>query len=218
MHRVLEPELMLRQDQVQAYAEADFSQAHNAFIEQIIASLGSGNIEGKVLDLGCGPGDVSMRFALAFPECCIDAVDGSETMLSFGRRQLPEQLQQQISFHFCYLPDDPLPVEHYDILISNSLLHHLPDPDVLWSTIKQYAKPGSRVFIMDLLRPENIAKARELMLTYGGNEAEVLRIDFYNSLLAAFTLDEIRQQLNHAQLSLTAEQISDRHVYISGII
>lgn len=218
MQRILEPELMLDPDQVKAYAEADFSLPHSDFIEHIKGLTGNEKVAGKVLDLGCGPGDISMRFAEEFPHCSIDAVDGSEPMLHYGRQSLPEHLSHRVTFHHCFLPDDPLPRDHYDFLVCNSLLHHLPDPQVLWVTIKQYTQPGSYVFVMDLLRPDSPAQARELVLAYAADEAEVLRRDFYNSLAAAFTLVEIRAQLDSAQLPLNLEQISDRHVYISGII
>lgn len=51
---------------------------------------------------------------------------------------------------------------------------------------------------------------------YAANEPAILQRDFYCSLLAAFTLDEINDQIMRADLPLNAEQISDRHVFISG--
>ena len=39
------------------------------------------------------------------------------------------------------------------MIFTNSLLHHLADPAVLWSTIRDWSNPGCKVFVMDLLRP-----------------------------------------------------------------
>jgi hypothetical protein len=69
---------------------------------------------------------------------------------------------------------------------------------------------------MDLLRPASSAQARRLVDQYAAGEAEILRRDFHNSLLAAFTVDEIRAQLDEADLPFSVEVVSDRHVAIHG--
>ena len=95
--------------------------------------------------------------------------------------------------------------------------HHLHEPQVLWQTVRQYAKRGTIVFVPDLRRPPSRAKAREFVRKYSGGEPEVLRRDFYNSLLAAFTPAEVRKQLKRAGLQmLKVEIISDRHLLVFG--
>ncbi|MGZ8194839.1 MAG: class I SAM-dependent methyltransferase, partial [Methylosarcina sp.] len=63
MERQLEPELMEDPEQVKAYAEADFAIPHNDFIERIKLFIDQPGFNGTALDLGCGPGDISLRFA-----------------------------------------------------------------------------------------------------------------------------------------------------------
>ena len=77
MQRILEPELMEEAAQVKAYAEAGFSEPHGHFIELLKAAIDDPAFSGFALDLGCGPGDVTVRFARAFPGCTVHAVDGS---------------------------------------------------------------------------------------------------------------------------------------------
>ena len=60
--------------------------------------------------------------------------------------------------------------------------------------------------------------AKTLVEMYAAAEPKILQQDFYNSLLAAFTLEEINEQLNQAELPLSINKTSDRHVFISGII
>ena len=49
------------------------------------------------------------------------------------------------------------------------------------------------------------------------DEMEVLKRDFFNSLMAAFTPAEIRKQLKKGGLSgLAVETISDRHLLVFG--
>ncbi|MGR9107092.1 MAG: class I SAM-dependent methyltransferase [Gammaproteobacteria bacterium] len=219
MKRIPEPELMVEPEQVIAYAEADFGEPHGHFIRLFEEAFLARKIEGLALDLGCGPGDISFRFAAAFPDCGLHAVDGSLTMLQYARQRLDRSpsIGKRISFFEGRLPDLKLPLDHYDYVISNSLLHHLQDPDGLWSVVKRYARSGSGVFIMDLVRPEDSRTAKGLVDSYAANEPEILRRDFYNSLLAAFTLDEIFAQLAKNELEfLSLTQVSDRHCTVSG--
>jgi cyclopropane fatty-acyl-phospholipid synthase-like methyltransferase len=106
-----------------------------------------------------------------------------------------------------------------DAVISNSLLHHLPNPLLFWQKLRQLVKPGAPVLVMDLLRPESSEAAQAIVDQYAANEPDILRRDFYNSLLAAFTEDEIGSQL--ARMNLTRLLIDipdDRHWVVGGII
>jgi hypothetical protein len=70
---------------------------------------------------------------------------------------------------------------------------------------------------MDLLRPETHEGARRIVDAVAANADPILREDFYNSLCAAFSLDEVRGQLTAASLDLRVTQVSDRHMLIAGI-
>ncbi len=176
MQRILEPELMEEAAQVKAYAEADFSEPHGHFIELLKAAIDDPAFSGFALDLGCGPGDVTVRFARAFPGCTVHAVDGSLAMLEQAGRLLPKALEQRIVYVQGRLPDLDLPRQGYDIIFSNSLLHHLLDPSALWKTLLKYAGPGARIALMDLLRPHSKQQAQALLNTYAGNEPEIKRV------------------------------------------
>lgn len=217
MQRQLEPELMENPEQVLAYALADFEVPHNDFIERLSAFVGAG-FRGVALDLGCGSGDISQRFIRAFPDSTLDAVDGSLAMLDYAKTIVNPLKPEPIRFIHGRLPHVILPQANYDIIFSNSLLHHLPDPQILWQTIKQYAKTGTYIVVMDLLRPESIANAMIMMKKYASNEPQILQHDFYHSLLAAFRMEEISAQLLAANLPFNVEKISDRHVFITGIM
>jgi trans-aconitate methyltransferase len=218
MNRVLEQELMDDDEQVEAYAEADFEAPHNQFIQRLKIFVNKPDLNITALDLGCGPGDISRRFVETYPLSKVDAVDGSVPMIMAGQLSLPKDLKPRVNFILGVLPNILLPHAKYELIFSNSLLHHLPDPQVLWQVIKKYAQSETGIIIMDLLRPESTEAAKQLVKTYADNEPPILQQDFYNSLLAAFTLDEIKAQLKQAGLHFLVEQISDRHVFISGIM
>lgn len=216
MQRVPEPELMLDPEQVLAYARADFSAPHDHFIALFRERFGH-TISGSVLDLGCGPGDICQRFANAFPACALLGVDGSQPMLELGRTDTRDAgLDDRIEFHYGRFPEIEL-TERFDTLISNSLLHHLDNPQVMWQSLCKYGNPGAQVFVMDLLRPTSLEQAEALVAMYASNEPDILRHDFYHSLLAAWQPDEVSRQLQQQGLSqLQIEVVSDRHFIVYG--
>ncbi len=217
--RLPESELMGDFDQARAYSEADFSVPHEMFVDLFSERFGE-NIAGTFLDLGCGPCDVTCRFARRFPACQIHAVDGSEIMLLFAEQRIKaEKLQGKIWLFNLVLPFSPheLPLKEYDGVIVNSLLHHLSDPDTLWTAIKKLTRPGGHIFIMDLERPDSTEDALKIVERYSGNEPEILKRDFYNSLLASYKIEEIRAHLvAHGLDYLEIESVSDRHLVIWG--
>jgi len=80
-------------------------------------------------------------------------------------------------------------------------------------------KSGSPVLVMDLLRPDSPEEAQAIVDRYAAQEPEILRRDFYCSLLASFTEDEVAAQLAEMNMSrLMIDVVDDRHWVVSGII
>lgn len=227
MERTPEPDLMNEKAQAKAYAEADFSEPHENFVDLFKEYFTRQNdaspeeaLTGNVLDLGCGPADVIVRFAKRFAKCNIVAVDGADAMLEHARTALNEaNLTDRITLHKAYLPDDPIKHNDYQAIVSNSLLHHINDPQDLWKVISKYGKDGTFVFVMDLMRPRNEGGAKELVEEYASGEPDILKQDFYNSLLAAYTIGEVEEQLERERLiDLKVIPVSDRHMVIYGVL
>ena len=220
MQRIPEPELMDSEAQTLAYAQSDFSESNQMFVDLLLARFTELPTSGIAWDLGCGPADITIRLAAALPGWKLTGVDAGANMLQRAHEALRDSPQApQISLQQSYLPDPDLPAAHCDLLLSNSLLHHLPDPDSLWQSIRHLGKSGARVMVMDLYRPANTNIAESLVEEYTADAPEVLKTDFYNSLLAAWTVEEIAQQLKQNGLSqLHLETPSDRHWLVSGTL
>ncbi len=219
MKRIVEPELMSAEEQAQAYAEADFESAHSFYSTLFAQKFPRRPKRALVLDLGCGPCDVTIRFAKANPGYTFHAVDGSAAMLKYGRTRLARERgrARRIRLIEGFIPGAPIPQTKYDVILSSSFLHHLHDPQVLWQTVRNYGCRGTIVFVPDLRRPTSSVRARAMTQQYSGTEPEVLKRDFFNSLMAAFTPAEIRRQLKQAGLrGLAVETISDRHLVVFG--
>lgn len=217
MERIPEPELMDAPDQALAYACADFSEPHDAFVARFRRCFPD-FAGGAVLDLGCGPADVTIRFARAWPQAHLTGVDGAEAMLALGRQAVAASgLAGRIRLLHRCLPVASLEGSPYAAIISNSLLHHLAQPAVLWDTVRAAAAARAAVFVMDLLRPPSRDAAAALVTLHAAGAPEVLCRDFFNSLLAAFRPDEVRAQLAAAGLTdMRVEIASDRHLIAYG--
>lgn len=216
MNRTPEPELMDETQQALAYSEADFAVPHEAFCEAA-ARVFPTDTQGHILDLGCGPADVTVRFARRNPLCRITGVDGAQAMLKLGRERIESSdLTQRVVLAHHYLPSASLPTG-YDGVMSNSLLHHLADPLVLWQTISKHVLKGAPVFVMDLMRPTSESEVKRLVSEYAADEPEVLKHDFECSLHAAYRVKELETQLKQTHLQhLQVEAITDRHLIVYG--
>lgn len=219
MQRIPEPEeLMDDAAQAQAYADADFSEANGLFVE-LLEALAPGPLAGRLLDLGCGPGDIPLSLLRRHAGLTIDAVDGAPSMLALAEERLAEAgpLSARMRTLCRLLPCAELEQRSYDFVVSNSLLHHLADPMTLWQTLKACASPGAAVLVMDLKRPHDIDDVHMLVERYADGAPDVLRRDFLNSLLAAYRADEVSEQLAAAGLrELAVSEVSDRHLAVSG--
>jgi len=217
MDRILEPELMSDEAQAAAYAQADFVQVNQGFVDRFRACFPEA-VGGAMVDLGCGPGDIPIRFARALPGFTITAIDGSPPMIALAQKAVEAAgLDGRVYARRARLPMLPLPLQSFDAVVSNSLVHHMPDPFLFWNEVLRLGKPEAAVLVMDLLRPDSPGRAREIVERYSGDEAPVLKEDFFNSLRAAFTLGEIHDQVRSRGLgALACEPASDRHWIVWG--
>ena len=218
MHRTPEPELMDLAHEAEAYAAADFSDVNAAFVDRLL-SLAWTLDRARCVDLGCGPGDIAIRLAQQRGLWHIDAIDASAAMIDIAHDAVDRAgVSRQVWLH-CLDAKATHLAAGYDVIFSNSLLHHLPDPLPMWREIRRLARPGAIVFVRDLIRPQTYDLAEEMVEQYAGRESHTLQQEFYRSLLSAFTPGEIRAQLEEAGLSeLEIRQATDRHVDVSGVL
>ena len=218
MERTPEPELMDDPGQAKAYAAADFAEENQGFVDRFGEYFPDFS-GGRVLDVGCGPADIPVRFARRYATCHVLGVDASEPMIRLGQEAVQRAgLGERITLR-CERFEAIAGANVFDAALSNSLLHHLPNPLQFWHKLRQLVKPGAPVLVMDLLRPDSREEAQAIVDRYAATEPDILRRDFYNSLMAAFTEDEVTSQLARMNLTrLLIDVIDDRHWVVGGTI
>jgi 2-polyprenyl-3-methyl-5-hydroxy-6-metoxy-1,4-benzoquinol methylase len=135
----------------------------------------------------------------------------------FARKPASQNLKyQHVDLSHCCL-DDLQQIRGASVIVSNSLLHHLHNPQTLWDAVKQLAAPNAFILHRDLRRPSNEQEVDALCDRYVSGAPAVLQRDFRASLLAAFTAAEVCEQLDLAGLSqFTVKEIGDRYLEVCG--
>ncbi len=210
MQRVTEPEVMDSLEEAIAYDAMDFTEVNTAFAQRAI-ELGS--LSGLMLDAGTGTARIPILICQERPQWQIIGIDLAESMLQVGRKNVEQAgLQQQITLESVDAKQLPYPDAHFDMVISNSLIHHLPDPLPFLKELKRVLKPNGGILIRDLIRPMNEDIMNGLVDSIGTEYDEHQKMLFRDSLHAAFTLDEVNQLVLDAGLEgAKLYQSSDRH-------
>ena len=105
--------------------------------------------------------------------------------------------------------------DKFDIVMNNSLIHHIDDINSFWKILIRLIKDDGIILCMDLKRPNDEIHLNKLLQKYGGDN-NTLKKDFENSLRASYTIEEIKTQLAKINnISFAIKSVSDRHFFVS---
>lgn len=210
MQRVLEPEVMDTPEEAVEYDAMDFTEVNTAFADHAI-QLGAPIA--NVLDAGTGTARIPLLICQRCPQWQIIGIDLAQSMLEIGLKNVKEAgLEQQIRLELVDAKQLPYSNGQFDMVISNSLIHHLPNPLPFLKDLKRVLKPSGAILIRDLIRPPSEAIMNTIVESIGVEYDQHQKMLFRDSLHAAFTLDEVNQLISDAGLEgVTVYQSSDRH-------
>jgi ubiquinone/menaquinone biosynthesis C-methylase UbiE len=199
MARILETEVMNDSASVDAYTQATLSGGIGACI---LNKLEQNNSSLSIADIGCGNCGYYEQLVSNFPNASFTGYEASSLML---QKAAIATRNKKVKLVNSFIPDLSLPTQSYDLVISSLFLHQLADPTSCWNTIKQLGKIGSKFAVLDLLRVEDSDACWDIVNGTVADASDVFKTDFYNTLRAAFTVEEIQQQLLDAGLIATIE-------------
>ncbi len=210
LKRILEPEVMDCVEEAREYDEMDHGAVNRQFVEDLLAG---GSVQGDVLDLGTGTALIPIELCERVEECRLMAVDLSTEMLDLARYRLEiAGMTHRVQLEHVDCKQTPFADAMFDLVISNSIVHHVPDPEVIFREADRVVKPGGRLFFRDLFRPDSEEQIRELVAAHVAGESATQQKLFADSLRAALTVDEVRQIVGSLGYSPGGVQAtSDRH-------
>jgi ubiquinone/menaquinone biosynthesis C-methylase UbiE len=218
LQRVLEPEVMDTAEEADAYDAMDHSEVNRLFVADFLR-LAAGTADGaRVLDVGTGPAHQPLLLAERDPSCRIVAIDAAQHMLAYGRRHVD---RRGFGARILLVRTDakrlPFRDGAFDAVLSNSIVHHLPDPAPAFAEMRRVVKRGGVVFVRDLHRPADRAELDRLVAQHAADADDRQRGLFRDSLHAAFTVAEVAALLRAAGLGgLRVSKTSDRHWTAEG--
>jgi len=188
----------------------DHSEVNRIFVDDLLAC---GEIAGDILDLGTGTALIPIELCERVEDCRVMASEMSASMLDLAVYNLAVssageriQLDQADAKQLRYEDDQ------FDVVMSNSIVHHIPEPAAVLGEAVRVTKPGGLLFFRDLMRPAESADVSRLVATYAADANEHQRKMFDDSLRAALNLDEIRELVAILGFAKqTVQATSDRH-------
>jgi len=229
MERVPEPELMEEKEQVISYDEADFSEGEVNLINQINQYLLKKNIslgeKDLIVDLGCGPGNISEKLAIKWPNTAVVGIDGSKEMILRAEYNKSISNNQKKLKNLRYICSDIKDIKsnnflfkkRISLLVSNSLIHHITNLEDFFNTIRILSSNSTVNFHKDLKRPIDEKSALELKAKCSTKYNEILTNDYYASLRASYTLKELKNfTLENDLSSLEVFEDGDNYLIVYG--
>ena len=229
MERIPEPELMLEKQQVISYDEADFSEGEVNLINQINYYLLRKNIslgeKDLIVDLGCGPGNISEKLANKWPNTEVIGIDGSKEMILRAEYNKSISNNQKKLKNLRYVCSDIKDIKSNNILfkkrisllVSNSLIHHITNLEDFFNTIGSLSSNITVNFHKDLKRPLDEKSALELKVQCSKINNEILANDYYASLRASYTFKELKNfTLENNLSSLDVFEEGDNYLIVYG--
>jgi ubiquinone/menaquinone biosynthesis C-methylase UbiE len=219
--RILEPEVMDSLDEAVDYDAMDHSAVNRLFVDDFLAAVDRLRVTDRplrVIDVGTGTARIPIELCRRADFARVTAVDLASHMLQIGQRNVIQAgLESAIRLEQIDAKGLPYADGEFDGVISNSILHHIPDPLAAFRELHRVLKVGGILFVRDLLRPVDAATLERLVATYAGGANTHQRQMFRDSLHAALTLDEVGGLLAAVELPRDwLAQTSDRHWTIAG--
>jgi ubiquinone/menaquinone biosynthesis C-methylase UbiE len=208
--RVLEPEVMDSEDEAREYDLMDHSEVNRVFVRDFLAVHKQG---WKILDVGTGTAQIPIELCGREKRAIVLAVDAAQHMLERAARNVAGAgLVGRIHLEQIDAKALPYGDGSFPAVISNSIVHHIPEPRRVLSEMVRVLATGGTLFIRDLLRPQDESTLNRLVSTYAGTASESQRVMYSASLRAALTLDEVRELVKPFGIPKSAAaQTSDRH-------
>jgi ubiquinone/menaquinone biosynthesis C-methylase UbiE len=210
--RILEPEVMDTDEDAREYDAMDHAAVNALFVTDLLQALAELPFL-HVLDLGAGTAQIPIELCRREPQIRVTAVDAAESMLELARENISAAgFDQRIETVLADAKALPFKPARFPVAISNSILHHITEPQQVIAEALRVIEPDGLQFHRDLCRPHDEERLTRIVDTYAGTATPYQRKLFADSLRAALTLAEMQQLVASCGFPPdTVRMTSDRH-------
>jgi ubiquinone/menaquinone biosynthesis C-methylase UbiE len=204
LQRVAEPEVMDDSAEVEAYSSAAAQSYLNAVDDTFVGHatrLVRSRERGRALDIGTGPGQIVLKLARQLTLWKFMGVDRSPNMIAQGAAGLASagELAGRVQFYVADGNQIPFRDGSFDLVVCNSVLHHLAEPRKLLAEIARLVKPGGAILLRDLRRPGRLAYPFHVR-RHGRHYQGLMYKLYCDSVRSAYTVEELRRLLDSSPL------------------
>lgn len=219
MKRTLEPELMDSLEDARQYNQMDHADVNRRFVDDLIAFANQCQTDGydglatDVVDVGTGTALVPVELCRAVDSVRVLAVDDAVNMLDLAIYNIEAaNLRDRITLAKGDAKSLVFEDDMFDTTISNSLIHHSPQPGRCFSEMHRVTANGGILFVRDLVRPKTEAIAKQWVQQYAADATEYCQRLFLDSLQASLTMAEVQELVvDLGYDAKTVAMTSDRH-------
>lgn len=208
--RILEPEVMDTREEAIDYDAMDHGEVNRLFVHDFLQLWGGIN---PIVDLGAGTAQIPVELCRQAQQAKVIAVDRAKEMLSVGEKNVESaNFGNRVQLLCCDAKELPFSTASIPAVMSNSIIHHIPEPERVIAEIVRITQSNAIIFVRDLLRPDTTTELNHIVETYAGDANDHQRKMFAESLHAALTVAEMQAMVErHGFSPDTVTQTSDRH-------
>jgi ubiquinone/menaquinone biosynthesis C-methylase UbiE len=197
-------------DEARDYDAMDHGAVNRVFVADFLAIWDGDN---PILDVGTGTAQIPIELCRQTAAARVLAIDRAHQMLHVAQENIRgAALESRVQLEVSDAKSMPFAHQRFGAVISNSIVHHIPDPQRVLVEMIRVLRPGGTLLVRDLVRPADETTLLQLLNQYAKDANPHQRQMFQESLQAALTLTEIRDLVAGQGCDASSvQQTSDRH-------
>ena len=141
----------------------------------------------RLLDIGCGAGNYTLKFLQSLPLSEITLIDLSQPMLERARQRISAVTPARIQVHQLDIREFMWGEQQYDVVVAAAVLHHLRSDEewrAVFAKIQHSLRLGGSFWVADLVHHSNPAVQAMMWERYGDYLVQLKGEDYREQVFA----------------------------------
>lgn len=126
----------------------------------------------RLLDAGCGTGNITADIARLMPDTDVTAIDLTDESLGIAKRRIADLNIKNVTFKKSNLMEYDPDLGQFDFVYSQGVIHHLSDPPTGMRNLHRYTRDGHNAFVWlyAIMGRNDILRMREALKVLGADQ------------------------------------------------